>query len=118
MYSPYRKNSYRLRSDNYGLYSNKIDSYNAYGDNSRIDSYGAYSSYGGGCCDPVVDPLTYAALLGFLALATYFFQVLIEMSMLAKKRRKRRSINEPDNVFYDVFDEGKKIQFINEIESC
>ena len=82
MYSPYRKNSYRLRSDNYGLYSNKIDSYNDYSDNSRIDSYGAYSSYGGGCCDPVVDPLTYAALLGFLALATYFFQVLIEMSML------------------------------------
>ena len=35
--------------------------------------------------------------------------------MLAKKRRKRRSINEPDNVFYDVFDEGKKIQFIIEI---
>ena len=34
------------------------------------------------------------------------------MSMLAKKRRKRRSINEPDNVFYDVFDEGKKIRFI------
>ena len=112
MYSPYRKNSYRLQSDNYGLYSNKIDSYNDYGDNSRIDSYGAYSSYGGGCCDPVVDPLTYAALLGFLALATYFFQVLIEMSMLAKKRRKRRSINEPDNVFYDVFEEGKKILFI------
>ena len=36
------------------------------------------------------------------------------MSMLEMMRRKRRrrSINEPDNVFYDVFDEGKKMGFI------
>ena len=100
------RNSYELYGENTNSYYNRIGNY---GENSRIDAYGAYSSYGGGCCDAVVDPLTYAALLGFLALATYFFQVLIEMSMLAKKRRKRRSIDEPDNVFYDVFDEGKKI---------
>ena len=89
---------------------NKLKSHHSgYGDH-----YGAYSG-GGDCCPLVVDPLTYSALLAFLAAAVYFFQVLIEMSMLAKKRRKRRSIDEPDNVFYDVFDEGKKIECIIEI---
>ena len=51
--------------------------------------HGSYSSGGGDCCPLVVDPLTYAALLAFLALATYFFNVLIAMSMLMKKRKKR-----------------------------
>ena len=53
------------------------------------DHYGAYSG-GGDCCPLVVDPLTYAALLGFLAAAVYFFQVLIEMSMLMMRRKRRR----------------------------
>jgi hypothetical protein len=41
------------------------------------------------CCPLVVDPLTYAALIGFIGLATYFFNEFIAMSMLAKRRKKR-----------------------------
>ena len=67
-------------------------SYGGYSDPGYSHS-GSYSSgYGDDCCPLVVDPLTYSALLGFLALATYFFERLIAMSMLMKKRR-RREIN-------------------------
>ena len=47
------------------------------------DQYGSFSS-AGGCCPLVVDPLTYAALIGFIALATYFFNEQIAMPMLAR----------------------------------
>ena len=53
------------------------------------DHYGSYSG-GGDCCPLVVDPLTYASLLGFIALATYFLNVLIAMSMLMMRRKRRR----------------------------
>ena len=52
--------------------------------------HGSYSSGHGDCCPLVVDPLTYSALLGFLAAAVYFFNVLIEMSMLMMRRKRRR----------------------------
>ena len=69
------------------------------------DHYGSYSG-GGDCCPLVVDPLTYAALLGFLAAAVYFFQVLIEMSMLmmAKKRRRKRELNFRSNTVSQTFE--------------
>ena len=74
------------------------------------DHYGAYSG-GGDCCPLVVDPLTYAALLGFLAAAVYFFQVLIEMSMLMmrRKRRRKREFNFYSDTVIETFDalEGK-----------
>ena len=54
------------------------------------DHYGSYSGGGGDCCPLVVDPLTYASLLGFIALATYFLNVLIAMSMLMMRRKRRR----------------------------
>ena len=54
--------------------------YGSYG----TDHHGSFSSGGGDCCPLVVDPLTYAALLGFIALATYFFNVQIAASMLAR----------------------------------
>ena len=41
---------------------------------SGSDLLGAFSSGGGDCCPPVVDPLTFLALLGFIAAATYFLQ--------------------------------------------
>ena len=47
------------------------------------DHHGAFSG-GGDCCPLVVDPLTFAALIGFIALATYFFNVQIAASMLAR----------------------------------
>ena len=49
-----------------------------------------HGSYNGGyqsCCPGVVDPLTYLALIAFIGIATYFFQELIAMSSLARKKR-------------------------------
>ena len=54
-----------------------------------------HSSYSHGyhdCCPLVVDPLTYAAILGFLAAATYLLQTVIAMSALAGGGRKKRSL--------------------------
>ena len=49
---------------------------------------GQFSSYGGGhsggCCPLVIDTLTFLSLIGFIALATYFFNIQIENSMLAR----------------------------------
>ena len=44
-------------------------------------------------CPPVIDPLTYIAFLGFIALATYFLNQFIAMSMIemASGRKKRES---------------------------
>ena len=63
------------------------------------------------CCPLVVDPLTYAALIGFIGLATYFFNEFIAMSMLmmARKRRKRE-LNLHEDIVNETlvtFDEGK-----------
>ena len=56
------------------------------------DSYGHHGGYSHGyhdCCPLVVDPLTYAAILGFLAAATYLLQTVIASSALAMARKKR-----------------------------
>ena len=74
-------NSYSLKTHSGNDYSLKTFLGGSYG--------GSYSSGYGDCCPPVIDPLTYAALLGFIALATYFFERLIAMSMLMKKRKRR-----------------------------
>ena len=72
--------------------------------------YGSHGSFSGGghgmdCCPLVVDPLTYAALIGFIGLATYFFREFIAMSMLmmARKKRRKRELN----LHSDIFNEGK-----------
>ena len=77
-------NSYSLKTHSGNDYSLKTFLGGSYG--------GSYSSGYGDCCPPVIDPLTYAALLGFLALATYFFERLIAMSMLMMAKRKRRDV--------------------------
>mgnify|MGYP001409471230 CR=1 FL=1 len=64
------------------------------------------------CCPLVVDPLTYAALIGFIGLATYFFREFIAMSMLmmARKKRRKRALNLDEDIFnetIDIFSEGK-----------
>ena len=40
------------------------------------------------CCPLVVDPLTFFTLLGFLAGATYFLNVLITMNIMPRRRRR------------------------------
>lgn len=65
-----------------------------YLDNTRSSGYGSHSSgYESDCCPPVIDPLTYIAFLGFIALATYFLNQFIAMSMIemASGRKKRES---------------------------
>ena len=66
-----------LESQNSGLYGSQSSDYNG------GDQLGAFSGHGD-CCPLVIDPLTYAALIGFIGLATYFFNVQIAASMLAR----------------------------------
>ena len=76
--------------------------------------YGSESSgYGSDCCPPVVDPLTFTALLGFIGAATYFLQFTITM-LLAKRRRKRSlKSGRPEHAF-DYIDLGtKNIDFVS-----
>ena len=72
-------------------------------------SFGASSGYGSDCCPPVVDPLTFMALLAFIAAATYFLQFSITM-LLMMGRRKKRSLKSgrPEHSF-DFIDLGTKI---------
>merc|ERR1711860_380679 len=53
------------------------------------DDYGHYETIH--CCPLTIDPYTWAALLSFIALATWLLNETIQMSMLmmARKRRKR-----------------------------
>ena len=90
------------------LFASSSDTYADYGD-GYIDrnghgSYG-HGSYGGhgsyDCCPLVVDPLTWIALLAFLAAGTYFLEVAVQMSMLG--RRRKRSLS-------DYLLEGKHCQ--------
>ena len=51
---------------------------------------GSHSSgYGDQCCPPVVDPYTLLALIGGIALATFFLQMSI-VNIIGRKRRRRR----------------------------
>ena len=56
-----------------------------------LDLTGSHSSgYGDKCCPPVVDPYTWLALIGGIALATFFLQMAI-VNNIMPGRRKRRS---------------------------
>ena len=48
---------------------------------------GSFSDQYGECCPPVLDPYTLLALLGGIALATFFLQQVIVMTMFGRKRR-------------------------------
>ena len=81
-------------------------------------SYGNHGSFSGGgmdCCPLVVDPLTFAALTGFIGLATYFLERYIAMSMLmmARKKRRRRALNLNEDIVNEtinIFSKGKPIK--------
>merc|ERR1711892_221344 len=62
---------------------------NHYGTGRTMSLGGSYSSgYGDQCCPPVVDPYTFLALIGGIALATFFLQMAI-VNIIGKKRRRR-----------------------------
>ena len=68
------------------------------------------------CCPLVVDPLTYAALIGFIGLATYFFREFIAMSMLmmARKKRRKRELNLHSDILNEILDtfSGGKLSYL------
>ena len=78
----FNQNGFNLQSllepQNSGLFGSQSSGYN------DGDQLGSFSGHGGDCCPLVIDPLTYAALIGFIGLATYFFNVQIAASMLAR----------------------------------
>ena len=62
---------------------------------SLLGSVGSYSDHGyGHCCPPVFDPYTLVALLGGVALATYFLRLVIVTTMF-----ERRSFKESSSIF-------------------
>ena len=77
-------------SDTYGHSSGYGHSSSGYGHS------GSYSSGYDDCCPPVVDPLTYIALLSFLAAAVYLLNEQIAMSNLMVRRKR-----EVKNVFIE-----------------
>ena len=77
-------------------------SYGGY--SSGHSNHGSYSSGYEECCPLVVDPLTFAALLSFLAAATYLLQTVIAMTIMMARRR--RSYNEKDTNLFQIIDEG------------
>ena len=70
-------------------------------------NFGASSGYGSDCCPPVVDPLTFIALLSFIAAATYFLQFTITMLLMMRRKRSLKS-GKPEHAF-DFIDLGIKI---------
>ena len=48
-----------------------------------VELYGAASGGYDGCCPPVVDPYTLLALITGIALATYFLNLLISVTMVS-----------------------------------
>ena len=59
-----------------------------------IQLHGAQTSgYGEQCCPPVIDPYTWLALVGGIALATYFLREAIVMNIMMN-RKKRSTENE------------------------
>ena len=69
------------------------------GHGSLSSGYGSLSSgyESGNCCPLVVNTKSFLALLGFMALAVFFLNNVIEMSALPV-RRKKRSLNSIDDV--------------------
>ena len=63
-------------------------------DTGRTLSASYSSSYGDECCPPVVDPYTWAALIGGIALATFFLQMQIVANISGRRRRRRSEMGE------------------------
>ena len=54
---------------------------------SHTNLVGSYSDGYGHCCPPVFDPYTLVALLGGIALATYFLRLVIVTSITGRSFR-------------------------------
>ena len=67
------------------------------GKERAFDLAGAASGGGGTCCPSTVDPYAWLALIGGIALATYFLRVAIVVKMPTGRRRRgvRRDSEDP-----------------------
>ena len=59
---------------------------------SSLDLLGSSSGQYGHCCPPVFDPSTIAALIGGIALATYFLRLVIINTVFVPPGRSLRII--------------------------
>ena len=80
--------------------SDLLGSFSGYG-YGYDDHYDYYPSYHK-CCPLTVDWKTFAALSGFIGLATYLLLTVVEMSMLG--RRKKRSLVQD---FRNIYQKGE-----------
>ena len=55
---------------------------------SSTSLFGSSSDHYGQCCPPVFDPSTVAALLGGIALATFFLRLVIVTTSFGRRRRR------------------------------
>ena len=90
-------------SSGYGHSAHSGYGHSSSGHGGYSHGYGGYS-HGGydDCCPLVFDPLTYTALMSFIALATYFLWVAVTMNIMGRKRKKR---SESDQIFEEILDE-------------
>ena len=89
--------------NNFGHSGYSSDHHSGYGSGHSSGGYGHSSggySHGGyfdDCCPPVVDNLTFIALMSFLALGTYFLRIRITMD-LGRRKKRRRSISRKSEI--------------------
>ena len=85
----------------------------AEGAGRAFDLAGAASGGGGTCCPSTVDPYAWLALIGGIAMATYFLRVAIVVKMPTgrKKRDVREEIEDPklDAVYF----KGRNVKLSN-----
>ena len=95
-----RRTGVGIEDDGFGSLSS---GYGHSGYGSSHSSYGGHGGHGGGyssgyghddCCPLVVDPLTLTAILGAIAAATAFFNVLITMNITRRKKRETNILAE------------------------
>ena len=82
-------------------YGHDYDYHDPYGDHKPEKYGGSFDHYGHEkkeCCPLVIKPLVFLALLGTLAAATAFLNVLITMNIGRKRRRRRRRSGEDTTV--------------------
>ena len=77
--------------NNFGHSGYSSDHHSGYASGHSSGGY-SHGGYFDDCCPPVVDNLTFIALMSFLALGTYFLRIRITMD-LGRRKKRRRSIS-------------------------
>ena len=83
------------------------------GKERAFDLAGAASGGGGTCCPSTVDPYAWLALIGGIALATYFLRVAIVVKMPTGRRRRGVRRDSQDPKLGDVLFKGRNVKLNN-----